>query len=53
MYGQQENTLWTEAFRPDSLDGYIGNEHIIEKVKIFIDQWRCTASIILWISWYG
>ena len=36
MYGQQENTLWTEAFRPDTLEGYIGNEHIIEKVKIFI-----------------
>jgi DNA polymerase III delta prime subunit len=31
-----ENSLWTEAFRPDTLDGYIGNEHIIEKVKIFI-----------------
>ena len=36
MYGQQENTLWTEAFRPNTLEGYIGNEHIIEKVKIFI-----------------
>ena len=36
MFGTQENTLWTEAFRPDTLDGYIGNEHIIEKVKIFI-----------------
>ena len=38
MYGQQENTLWTEAFRPDTLEGYIGNEHIIEKVKIFISN---------------
>ena len=38
MYGQQENTLWTEAFRPDTLEGYIGNEHIIEKVKIFISK---------------
>jgi len=36
MIGQQENTLWVEAFRPDTLEGYIGNEHIIEKVKIFI-----------------
>jgi len=36
MYGQQENTLWTEAFRPNTLEGYISNEHIIEKVKIFI-----------------
>ena len=36
MYGQQETTLWTEAVRPNPLEGYIGNEHIIEKVKIFI-----------------
>ena len=38
MIGQVENTLWTEAFRPDTLDGYIGNEHIIEKVRIFIQN---------------
>jgi DNA polymerase III delta prime subunit len=36
MIGKVENTLWVESFRPDTLDGYIGNEHIIEKVKIFI-----------------
>ena len=36
MYGNTENTLWVESFRPDTLDGYIGNEHIVEKVKIFI-----------------
>jgi replication factor C small subunit len=36
MFGKQENTLWVESFRPDTLEGYIGNEHIIEKVKIFI-----------------
>lgn len=30
------NSLWTEQFRPDTLEGYIGNEHIVEKVKIFI-----------------
>lgn len=35
---QQENTLWVESFRPDTLDGYIGNEHIIDKVKIFIEN---------------
>jgi len=38
MIGQQENTLWVESFRPDTLEGYIGNEHIIEKVKIFIEN---------------
>jgi replication-associated recombination protein RarA len=36
MIGNTENTLWVESFRPDTLEGYIGNEHIIEKVKIFI-----------------
>ena len=36
MFGTQENTLWVESFRPNTLDGYIGNEHIIEKVRIFI-----------------
>ena len=29
MFGQQENTLWVESLRPDTLEGYIGNEHII------------------------
>ena len=38
MYGNTENTLWVESFRPNTLDGYIGNEHIIEKVKIFIEN---------------
>ncbi len=38
MFGTQENTLWVESFRPDTLDGYIGNEHIVEKVKIFISN---------------
>ena len=35
MFNTQENTLWVESFRPDTLEGYIGNEHIIEKVRIF------------------
>ena len=38
MIGQVENTLWVESFRPTTLDGYIGNEHIIEKVRIFIEN---------------
>ena len=38
MIGQVENTLWVESFRPDTLDGYIGNEHIIDKVRIFIEN---------------
>jgi len=38
MFGNQENSLWVEKFRPDTLDGYVGNEHIIEKVKLYIDS---------------
>ena len=32
-----ENTLWTELFRPKTLDGYIGNEFLINKVKQYIE----------------
>ena len=32
----KEHDLWTEAFRPHTLDGYIGNESLIEKAKIWI-----------------
>jgi len=38
MYKQQDHTLWTEIFRPGTLDGYIGNEHITEKVKLWIEN---------------
>jgi replication factor C small subunit len=38
MFNTIENTLWVEKFRPDTLEGYIGNEHIIEKVKLYIDS---------------
>jgi replication factor C small subunit len=33
-----ENSLWTEKFRPGSLEGYIGNEYILEKIKIYIEN---------------
>lgn len=33
-----ENTLWVERYRPHGLDGYVGNEHILEKVKIYIEN---------------
>ena len=32
-----ENTLWVERFRPNTLDGYIGNEHLKTKVQKWID----------------
>jgi len=33
-----ENSLWTEKYRPDTLDGYVGNEHVVDKVKIYIEN---------------
>jgi replication factor C small subunit len=38
MFGNQENTLWVEKFRPETLDGYVGNEHIIDKVKLYLES---------------
>ena len=38
MFGKQENTLWVEKFRPETLDGYVGNEHIIDKVKLYLQS---------------
>lgn len=38
MFGSQENTLWVEKFRPGTLDGYVGNESVIDKVKVYIES---------------
>ena len=38
MYGNQEHTLWVEKFRPNTLDGYVGNELIISKVKLYLEH---------------
>jgi len=34
----REHYLWVEKYRPDSLDTYIGNEHLKEKVKIYLES---------------
>ena len=36
MFGNQENTLWVEKFRPGTLDGYVGNEAVISKVELYL-----------------
>ena len=38
MFGNQENSLWVEKFRPGTLEGSVGNEHIVEKVKLYIES---------------
>ena len=35
---QVENSLWCEAYRPQNLDTYVGNEHIKDKIQTLIDQ---------------
>jgi DNA polymerase III delta prime subunit len=38
MFGNEEHTIWVEKYRPTNLDTYIGNEHIVEKVKIYLQN---------------
>ena len=38
MYGNVEHTLWVEKFRPSTLNGYVGNELVISKVKIYLEN---------------
>lgn len=38
MNNREKNSLWVERYRPDTLEGYVGNKHIIEKVKIYIES---------------
>tara|TARA_R110000803_G_scaffold108046_1_gene176270 strand:- start:274 stop:1206 length:933 start_codon:yes stop_codon:yes gene_type:complete len=38
MIKKEKHSLWTERYRPDSMEGYVGNQHIIDKVKIYIES---------------
>ena len=38
MNKKEEHSLWVERYRPDTLDGYVGKEHILEKVRIYIQN---------------
>ena len=33
-----KNSLWVEKYRPQSLDTYIGNEHLKSKVKLYLES---------------
>ena len=37
MFNTQENTLLVESFRPDTLEGYIGNEDFKSSLQQWID----------------
>ena len=32
------NTLWVEKYRPNNLDTYIGNEHLKDKVSVYLES---------------
>ena len=36
--GKLDNTIWCERYRPTSLDTYIGNEHLKNKVKVYLES---------------
>lgn len=38
MFEVDNNGIWAEKYRPNTLTGYVGNAHIIEKCKIWLDQ---------------
>ena len=35
---KKENTLWAEKYRPHTLEDYVGNDHVKQKVKQYIEQ---------------
>lgn len=34
----REHTIWVEKYRPDTLQGYIGNDHLKQKIQKYIDE---------------
>ena len=33
-----EHSLWVEKYRPTDLSTYVGNEHLKEKVKVYLES---------------
>ena len=38
MFGNTEHTLWVEKYRPDTLEGYVGNQAIVDKVRVYLQN---------------
>lgn len=38
MFGNSEHTLYVEKYRPEILEDYVGNQSIIEKVRIYLNN---------------
>ena len=35
---KKEHTLWVEKYRPNALDGFVGNEHIKNTISKYLEQ---------------
>jgi len=35
---QEQHSIWTEKYRPDTLEGYVGNTDITSKVKVYLES---------------
>lgn len=38
MFEVDNNGLYVEKYRPTTLEGYVGNQHVIDKCKIWLEQ---------------
>ncbi len=38
MFETRQHTIWTERYRPDNLDTYVGNVQVVEKIKKYIED---------------
>ena len=36
--GSVKHSLWVEKYRPNSLDNYIGNDHLKSKVSVYLES---------------
>ena len=38
MINNKSHTLWVEKYRPSTMDTYIGNDHLRDKVKAYLES---------------
>lgn len=50
MNERNEHTIWVEKYRPTTLNDLIGNDHIKNKIKIYLET-NDIPQILLWGPW--
>jgi len=38
MFEVDNSGIWVEKWRPSTVEGYVGNQHVIEKCKVWLEQ---------------